>query len=409
VNRLVARLLSVTALFAALGALVAWSSDNPARGDTVRTQSTGVVVIETDLAYHSGQAAGTGMVLTSSGEVLTNNHVINGATTIKVVVPDTGKSYQAKVVGYSVSDDVAVLQLSHASGLATIETDTSTPTVGQKVTALGNAGGTGELTPAEGTITGLDKSITAGDDNGDSERLTGLIETDANVQPGDSGGALLNTANRVIGMNTAASTGGGGFAGFGDQGGNDGYAITIGHALSLARQIESGKSSSTVHVGGTAFLGVQVSAASSGDPSGAGDGGYGGGSGYGDDPYGGGSGYGNDPYGYGDDPYGGGSGSDGYGYDPYGTGDQGPSTQQGTSATGGAVIAGVVQGGPADDAGLAEGDTITAVDGHTISSPDALTELLGNERPGDEVSVAVVDQNGGSRTVTVTLGSGPAK
>jgi len=398
VNRLVARLLSVTALFAALGALVAWSSDNPARGDTVRTQSTGVVVIETDLAYQDGQAAGTGMVLTSSGEVLTNNHVINGATTIKVVVPDTGKSYQAKVVGYSVSDDVAVLQLSHASGLATIETDTSTPTVGQNVTALGNAGGTGELTPAAGTITGLDKSITAGDDNGDSERLTGLIETDANVQPGDSGGALLNTANRVIGMNTAASTGGGGFAGFGDQGGNDGYAITIGHALSLARQIESGKSSSTVHVGGTAFLGVQVSAASSGDPSGAGDGGYGGG-----------YGYGNDPYGYGDAPSGGVSGSDGYGYDPYGTGDQGPSTQQGTSATGGAVIAGVVQGGPADDAGLAEGDTITAVDGHTISSPDALTELLGNERPGDEVSVAVVDQNGGSRTVTVTLGSGPAK
>src|SRR6185369_8734356 len=128
---------------AALGALVAWSSDNPARGDTVRTQSTGVVVIETDLAYQDGQAAGTGMVLTSSGEVLTNNHVINGATTIKVVVPDTGKSYQAKVVGYSVSDDVAVLQLSHASGLATIETDTSTPTVGQNVTALGNAGGTG--------------------------------------------------------------------------------------------------------------------------------------------------------------------------------------------------------------------------------------------------------------------------
>ena len=397
-NRLLARLLSVTALFAALGALVAWSSDNPARGDTVRTQSTGVVVIETDLAYQNGQAAGTGMVLTSSGEVLTNNHVINGATTIKVVVPDTGESYKARVVGYSVSDDVAVLQLSGASGLATIETDTSTPTVGQKVTALGNAGGTGRLTPAEGTITGLDRSITAGDDNGDSERLTGLIETDANVQPGDSGGALLNAANRVIGMNTAASTGGAGFTGFGDQGGNDGYAITIGHALSLARQIESGKSSSTVHVGGTAFLGVQVSAASSGDQSGAGDGGYGGGSGYGYDPYGG-----------GDDPYGGGSGSDGYGYDPYGTGDQGPSTQQGTSATGGAVIAGVVQGGPADDAGLAEGDTITAVDGHTISSPDALTELLGDERPGDKVSVAVVDQSGGSRTVAVTLGSGPAK
>jgi len=383
VHRLVTRLLTVAVLFAALGGLAAWSSGSPARGSSPRTQSTGVVVIETDLAYQGNQAAGTGMVLTPSGEVLTNNHVINGATTIRVIVPGTGKSYKAKVVGYSVSDDVAVLQLSGASGLATVETTSSTPSVGQKVTALGNAGGSGSLTPAAGSVTGVGQSITASDDNGDSERLTGLIEVDANVQPGDSGGPLLNAADRVIGMTTAASTGGG-FAGYGDNGGNDGYAIPIAHALAIAKRIESGQSSSTVHVGGTAFLGIQVSASSSGD-----------GSGYGYDPNGGG--------GYGDDPYGG----DGYGYDPYGTGDQG--TQPSTTTTGGAVIASLVQGGPADDAGLAEGDTITAVDGHTISSPDALTELLGDERPGDKVSVAVVDQSGSARTVTVTLGSGPAK
>jgi S1-C subfamily serine protease len=382
VQRLVTRLLTIAVLFAALGGLAAWSSGSPARGDAPRTRSTGVVVIETDLAYQGNQAAGTGMVLTPSGEVLTNNHVIAGATTIRVIVPDSGRSYRAKVVGYSVADDVAVLQLSDASGLATIETDTSKPSFGAKVTALGNAGGTGSLTPAAGTVTGVDKSITASDDNGDSERLTGLIETDANVQPGDSGGALLNAADRVIGMNTAASTGNRGFAGFGDDGGNDGYAIPIAHALAIAKRIESGQGSSTVHVGGTAWLGVQVSSSA-------------GGSGYGYDPNGG------DGY----DPNGDGSG-DGYGYDPSGTGDGGGGS---STPTGGAVIAGVVQGGPADDAGLAEGDTITAVDGHAVASPDALTELLGKQKPGDEVPVAIVDQNGSARTVTVTLGSGPAK
>src|SRR3954469_20519592 len=91
---------------------------------------TGVVVIETDLAYASGRAAGTGMVLNSSGEVLTNNHVIRGATTIRVVVPGPGRSYTAKVVGYSVSGDVAVLQADGASNLQTVSVAGSAVKVG---------------------------------------------------------------------------------------------------------------------------------------------------------------------------------------------------------------------------------------------------------------------------------------
>ena len=83
---------------------------------------TGVVVIKTALAYQGGSAAGTGMVLTSSGEILTNNHVIRGATTIKVVVPRTSRTYTAKVVGYDVTDDVAVLQAVGASNLKTVAT-----------------------------------------------------------------------------------------------------------------------------------------------------------------------------------------------------------------------------------------------------------------------------------------------
>src|SRR5262249_13577830 len=104
----------------------------------------GVVDINTTLGYQGGTASGTGMLLTSSGEVLTNNHVIRGATAIKVVIPSTGKSYTATVVGYTVTNDVAVLQLQSAPTLKTVTTaSSSTVKVGQRVTAIGNAGGVG--------------------------------------------------------------------------------------------------------------------------------------------------------------------------------------------------------------------------------------------------------------------------
>jgi S1-C subfamily serine protease len=169
---------------------------------------TGVVVIETNLAYQGGQAAGTGMVLTSSGEILTNNHVIRGATDIKVRVPSTGRSYAAEVVGYDLTDDVAVLQASGAADLKTAPLGSSSSVdVGQSVQAVGNAGGTGYLSHASGTVTGVGRSITVSDDQGGSENLSGLIETNAAVRPGDSGGPLLNSAGQVIGMDTAASAG----------------------------------------------------------------------------------------------------------------------------------------------------------------------------------------------------------
>jgi S1-C subfamily serine protease len=215
----------------------------------------GVVVIDTNLAYEGGQAAGTGMVLTSSGEILTNNHVIRGATTIRIVLPGTGRRYTAKVVGYDVTADVAVLQASGASNLKTVSLgNSSTLKVGQSVTAVGNARGTGSLTSASGRVTGLSRAITVNDDQGGSEHLSGLIETNAGLQPGDSGGPLTS-GGKVVGMDTAASLG----YGYQQVVSNDGYAIPINRAIAIATQITSGKASSTVHVGGTAFLGVQVS------------------------------------------------------------------------------------------------------------------------------------------------------
>jgi S1-C subfamily serine protease len=214
-----------------------------------------VVVINTQLGLQNGAAAGTGMVLTSSGEILTNNHVIRGATTIRVVVPGTGHSYTAKVVGYDVADDVAVLKASNASNLKTVSTaPTAKLALGQAVTAIGNANGAGTLAHASGHITGLRKGITVSDDQGGSESLAGLIETNAALEPGDSGGPLVNSAGKVIGMDTAASTG---FI-FRSSTGSDGYAIPIAKALSIVKQIDAGRASARVHVGATAFLGIQV-------------------------------------------------------------------------------------------------------------------------------------------------------
>ena len=220
---------------------------------------TGAVVIETNLAYQNAAAAGTGIVLTSSGRILTNNHVIAGATTIRVVVPKTTHTYTARVVGYDTKADVAVLQLQKASHLKTLTTDNaSNLKLGARVTAVGNAGGTGRLTSSRGNVTGLHRSITVQGDSGTTEQLTGLIETNAALQPGDSGGPLLNTAGRVVGIDTAASSSSP-FA----SASRHGYAIPIGKATTIAKQIVSGKSSATVHIGATAFLGVQLGNSSS--------------------------------------------------------------------------------------------------------------------------------------------------
>ena len=220
----------------------------------------GLVDINTTLGYAQQQAAGTGIVISSNGVILTNNHVINGATKISVTDVGNQKTYTAKVVGYDRSHDIAVLQLQNASGLQTAPLATSNASVGQNVVGVGNAGGTGGTpSAAGGTVTALNQSITASDQgDGTSEQLTGLIETNADIQPGDSGGALVNTSGQVIGVDTAASAGFS-FQFNGQSQGNQGFAIPINTALSVARQIEAGNSSSTVHIGETAFLGVEIS------------------------------------------------------------------------------------------------------------------------------------------------------
>ena len=196
------------------------------------------------------------MVLSSHGEVMTNNHVVEGATMISVVDVGNHKTYGATVVGYDPSQDVAVLRLSGASGLHTVKLgNSSTVKEGDGVVVVGNAEGAGG-TPsyAGGSVTALGQSITAQDQvSGATEQLTGMIETNAEVIPGDSGGAMVNSAGLVIGTTSAASQ-----SYQFRSSSTQGYAIPINQALAVAAQIESGQASSTVHIGPTAFLGVSV-------------------------------------------------------------------------------------------------------------------------------------------------------
>jgi S1-C subfamily serine protease len=289
--------------------------------------------------------------------------VINGATSISVTDVGNQKTYTASVVGYDRTGDIAVLQLHNASGLQTANlADSSHVSVGQDVVGVGNAGGTGGTpSAAGGTVTALNQSITASDQgDGTSEQLRGLIQTNANIQPGDSGGALVNTSGQVIGVDTAASAGYS-FQFNGQSGGNQGFAIPINTALAIARSIEAGNGSSTIHIGATAFLGVEVS------PTGASSGNNGGFGGI----------------------FGGNSGN------------------TGGSSTNGAAVAGTVTNGPAQEAGLAQGDTITSLGGKTINSPNDLTNAMGIYHPGDKVQVGWTDANGQSHTATVQLTSGP--
>ena len=345
--------------------------------------TAGLVDINTSLSYENASAAGTGMVLTSKGIVLTNNHVVEGATAISVTDLGNGRTYSAKVVGYDPTADIAVLQLENASGLTTVSTgNSSAVSAGAAVVGIGNAGGVGgKPSYAGGVITAVNQSITASDAGaGTSEQLSGLLATNAAIEPGDSGGPLVNANGKVIGIDTAGSSSSGGF-GFEASGSSStaGFAIPINTAISIEKQIVSGIGSSTVHVGPTAFLGIEVGTAGTvGTSSNGGSNGFGG-------------------FGFGN--------FGGFGY----RGTEGLGTSGLGTSSSGAEIAGVITGGPAARIGLAAGDTITMVNGRSVSTPSSLTKIMLSTSPGSTVKVTYVDANGQQHTVAVTLASGPAQ
>jgi S1-C subfamily serine protease len=215
-----------------------------------------VVDVNTTLAYQNGSAAGTGMIISPSGEVLTNNHVIEGASKITVQIAGKGPSYPADILGFDKTDDVALLQMEGVSGLKTVElSDSSRVAVGDPVVAIGNALNLpGPPSVAPGSITAVNQAIQVGGSDGTTENLSGLIQTDAQLQQGDSGGPLVNASAQVVGMDTAASVG----RRFTSSA--TGFAIPINRAKSLAEQMKAGQGSANVHIGPSAFLGVELQA-----------------------------------------------------------------------------------------------------------------------------------------------------
>ena len=223
----------------------------PGASPATDAQSVGVVLIDTILDYGEGAAAGTGLAIGSTGLVVTNHHVIEDSTKITVTTPD-GTSYGAQVVGYDATHDVAVLQLKGASGLPTVTTDTDGVTKGEAIDAIGNAEGQGSLTDAPGDVTDPSRNITVTDDDGSKARLTDLIESNADVVPGDSGGAWLDADGEVVGMTVAATDGG-------LQ--TYGYAIPISRVLNVATKIENGRASKTIVIGTRAAIGIELTSA----------------------------------------------------------------------------------------------------------------------------------------------------
>jgi S1-C subfamily serine protease len=339
--------------------------------DTIATEvDPGVVDITATLAYGQGGTAGTGVVVSASGEVLTNNHVIDGAVSVTAQIDGSGPKYTATVVGTDPSSDIALLQLRGVSRLKTVSIgDSSTLAVGEPVAAIGNAldlPGRPRITV--GNVTALGVPVIALDSGSAlCESLTGMIQIDAPLEPGNSGGPLVDAQGQVIGIDTAAS---GNWSSSALSGGDygSGFAIPISVATGILARMRADETSPTLHVGPSPLLGVEVAGV-----NGAGTG----------------------------SACSKGSGGDS-GASRSGTG--GPSSP----VSSGALVVRVETATPAESAGLEPGDAIIGFGGKTVTTPEALTKLVQADKPGDVVEVTWVDATGATHRAEVTLAAGPA-
>ena len=355
----------------------------------VNKVAPGLVIINTTLQYNSEQAAATGMVINPDGLVLTNNHVIEDSTSITARTAN-GHRYQAKVLGYDVTGDIALIQLQGASGLTTVPIgNSSSLKTGDSVVGMGNAEGQNAIVPVTGQVTALNQTITAGDEGGSvtSETLHNMIQTNADIVSGDSGGPLANTAGQVIGMDTAGNDGG-----FAVQQDSSGYAIPIDNALAVAQQIREGQASSTVVIGYPPFMGIYIGQGSNSDPQAQAEQ-QNGGNGFGGNGYGG---------------FGGNGGNGGNGNQNCYTSDQNLVAPANiANVNSGTLILGTICGGPAMAAGMTAGSVITAVNGQAIGSPDSLTGVVSKFKPGTTIKVSWVSPSGQHSTSSVKLTAGP--
>ncbi len=287
---------------------------------------------------------GTGMIITSNGEVVTNNHVIEGATKITVNLYGSLKALPATLIDTDPTNDVALLQIDNQSHLPTVSYgDSDDVQVGDAVVAIGNALGLSAGTPTvtQGIISAKGRTVQAADSSGNNtETLSNMFQTDAAINPGNSGGPLVDSAGTVIAMNTAVASN--------DQGTgeaqNIGFAIPSNKILQLLPELRN-KQISNSSQGGSGFLGVEIETLTSQLRS-------------------------------------------AYGFVP----------------SQGAVVLDVESGSPADVAGLEEGDVITSLDGKAITSADQLGTAIQADKPGQAVTIGFY-RGQAQLTVKATLSS----
>jgi S1-C subfamily serine protease len=298
-------------------------------------------IVDINTTVGSGQAAGTGMIITSNGEILTNNHVVDRSNSIQVTIAGRAQTYAAHVVGADPKADIAVIQIDGVSGLPTVTfAGSSSVKVGDAIVAIGNAlgqGGTPDV--SQGRITALDQTITASEGGSKSEQLSGMLQSDATIYPGDSGGPLLNTSAQVVGMITAGDV-----QGFRSSASNVNYAIASDTILNVVNEIQTGQTNPDIIYGQSGYIGVSVQNL-----------------------------------------------------------DAGTVAQLGLSVSSGALVAGVQSGSPAAAAGITRYSVITAVAGAKISTIDDLGTTLLAHKPGERVSITWVNQSG-THSATITLG-----
>lgn len=274
----------------------------------------------------TGTGAGTGIVISPDGEVLTNAHVVDGATTVRVTLEGDPQSREARVVGTDPERDLALLEIDGVSDLPAADLgDSSSVAVGDGVVAIGNALALrGGPTVTRGIVSAVDRTLPTV--NG---TMTGLIQTDASISSGNSGGPLVNAAGEVIGINTAVATGGGGRAAE-----NIGFAIAADRAAPVIDQLRTGTVTQP-----QGHLGVQVA-----DPS---------------------------------------------------------------DGSRGALLAEIVDGSPADEAGLRTGDLVIAIGDDTVHGAADLAAVIGSHEPGEEITLTFI-RDDTEQAATVVLARSPS-
>jgi S1-C subfamily serine protease len=337
--------------------------------------SPSVVDITATLGYDDETASGTGFFVDPrDGLVLTNNHVIRDATSVTVSVPQTQQTFQAQIVGADTSADIAVLRIAPLAGASSAPIgDSATLAVGSTVVAIGNRGGAGGAPVlAPGVISGTGRTIQAADGaSGFTETLHNMLQTTAKILPGDSGGPLADSAGVVIGVDTAAGTGGA----------EAGYAIPINTAMTAERQIVSGRRGPGIVLGVGGFLGVIVPSTAAPSPRAQAA----------------------QERTLGTDAV---DSAPQIGCLPTEAGAGVPASVAPVDS--GALVDGVLCGTAADAAGLTAGDVIITADGRAVSSPDGLTAIVNGCRPGSVVEVTWVSPADATQTSLVRLDSAPA-